>query len=188
MASNDKRVRLATLFTAIGAALILASGASGYATYPKLDETASWLAQRSVEVRCLTEEETSTDVNIALFGASAYVEITPEGKPSDYTVFEHGLCEKLLALYSNTWYGTYTLKGIAWALLVITHEAMHMRGWPWWKDEARVNCWAIRHTRYTALHLGAADALSHLIVPRALWWFNHQPPEYQLPGCKVPTP
>ncbi len=167
--------------------LLLPGVAQGYDSYPELDETASWLALRPVTVHCLTEAETLADLNISFYGASAYVEITPEDRPADYTVFEYGLCERLHALYTGTWFGKYTLKGIAWAVLVITHESGHMRGWGWWKSEAKTNCWAARHTRYTALHLGPS-VLAPLIVSRAMEWFRGQPPEYQLPGCKVPTP
>lgn len=168
--------------------LLVAAEASAYANYPELDATASWLAQRPVEVRCLTQDEADVDPAIAYHGASAYVDVTADDRPSDYAVFAPGLCEKLAALTDGSWRGRYTLSSLGWAVLVITHEAGHLRGWGWWRNEAKTNCWALRHIRYTALRLGASDDLAYGIRSWAVWWYRHQPPHYRLSGCGVPSP
>lgn len=178
-------MRLLALVTVLLA--LLAGTARASATYPELDAVASWLAMRPVEVRCLTQEESDADMNIVVWGASAYVEVI-EGKPADYTVFSYGLCERLLSVLSNSWQGRYTLSSLGWAVLVIAHESGHLRGHGWWGSESRTNCWALRHVRYTALRLGASDDLARGIRSWASWWYWRQPSEYRLPGCKIPTP
>lgn len=178
-----RRLLLAAL-----ASLLLAAPAAAYSTHPELDATASWLAQRPVTVRCLTAAEAEADMAIQLFGAAAYVEITPDGGPENYTVFDHGLCEKLLAVKDDSWRGRYSLSAIAWAVLVLTHESGHLRGWAWWTSEARTNCWALRHARYVALRLGASDDLSYGIRSWAVYWYRKQPPDYRLAGCRIPFP
>ena len=180
---------MARLLAALCAALLLAvPAAQAWDSYPEIDETASWLSQRPVKVRCLTEAETAADFAISLWGASAYVLLAPDGGPEDYTVFEYGLCERLHALYTQTWYGTYTLRGVAWALLVIVHESGHMRGHgQWWKDEGKVNRWAIRHVRYAALHMFPNEHISYLLRDRARQWCEGQPDEYRTYGCEVGT-
>lgn len=172
---------------AVAAALLLPAAATGYSTHPSLDEVAGWLAQRPAEVRCLTPAETLTDPVISFWGASAYVEIVDD-RPSQHTVFGHGLCEKLLALHDGSWQGRYSLSGVAWAVLALTHESGHLRGWAWWKSEAKVNCWALRHVRYTAERLGASPDLAWAMRSWAFYWYRKQPPEYRLAGCRVPYP
>lgn len=167
--------------------LILAAPAQAFSTHPELDATASWLAQRPAEVRCYTQEEADQDVALTLFGAAAYVDVTPDG-PSEYTVFSPGLCEKLLSIRDGSWRGRYSLSALAWAVLVLTHESGHLRGWAWWTSEAKTNCWALRHVRYTALRLGASDDLSLGIRSWAVYWYRQQPPEYRLAGCRIPFP
>lgn len=168
--------------------LLLAAPAAAYNTHPGLDATASWLAQRPVAVHCLTAAEAEADIAIQLFGAAAYVETTSDSRPANHTVFDHGLCEKLLAFQDGSWRGRYSLSAIAWAVFVLTHESGHLRGWAWWKSEARTNCWALRHVRYTALRLGVSDDLSYGIRSWAVYWYRGQPPEYRLAGCRIPYP
>lgn len=165
---------------------LLAGTARASTTYPELDAVASWLALRPVEVRCLTQEESDADMNIAIWGAAAYVDVI-DGRPSDYAVFSYGLCEKLLSIIDGSWRYRYTLSSLGWAVLVIAHESGHLRGHDWWLSESRTNCWALRHVRYTALRLGVSDDLALGIRSWALWWYLHQPPEYQLEGCNLPS-
>lgn len=182
-------MRLLTCVWAVAALVLCVAlvDAKAYATYPVLDETASWIAQRPVEVRCQTKYESENDPTIFFWGAEAYVNVAPEGGPEYYTVFRHGLCEQLLALHDGSWLGRYKARDVAWAVLVIAHESKHMRGGDVWTDEAITNCWAIRHVRYTALHLLAPFGLSVQLRDHAIMWFHRQPAPYNPSWCKLPV-
>jgi hypothetical protein len=171
-------------------ALWLASSASAYWTSPELDSAASWLAQRRVEVRCLTEAESADDFVIAS-GASAYVDgwFDRRGRwhPVNHTVFGYGVCETLIALLAGE-ADEFTVSDLAWALLVLTHESGHLRGHRWSADEAKTECWAIRHVGYVAARFGLDDSARRLIVAYALEHHRALPDVYHLPGCKLPEP
>ena len=144
---------------------------------------------RPVTVRCLTQQESDEDW-VILYGAAAYVEGTFNAKgrwvPFDYSVFMYGICETIEAYQLGE---PVLLKEFAWAVLVLTHESGHLRGWKWASDEARTECWAIRHTRYVAQHLGMTDpAALSAVMTEALRLHNEMGWNYHLAGCKLPTP
>lgn len=95
-------------------------------------------------------------------------------------------CDRLNAIVNDTWREQPTISGIGLAVLLFTHEAGHLRGWAWADNERVTNCWAVRHVRYTALHLGASDDLARNLSAWASYWYRHQPVNYRLPGCKTP--
>jgi hypothetical protein len=176
-------MRSRVFFVSIVTALVCAGAANAFATYPVIDETSSWIAMRPVSAHCLTKAETAADFNMAVWGASAYVNVTDDGSPEDYAVYEYGLCEQLLALHNGQRVNTADL---AWSILALTHESYHLRGAPGWMNEGRANCNAIRHVRYVALHLGADQSHSYSLLSAALVWFHRQPAAYRLPGCNLP--
>lgn len=172
-------------FLAVAAvALACAGAASAFDTYPDLDESASWIAMRPVTVHCLTKQETEDDINISVWGASAYVNVLDDGTPADFTVLEYGLCEEMMKLKNGQRVNT---KALAWALLALTHESYHMRGGIGWMNEGAVNCKAIRHVRYFAMHLGADPSHSYSLLTAALAWYRGQPARYQSPSCALPA-
>lgn len=173
-------------------AAAFASEARAYSVFAELNAVASWLAQRDVEVRCLTEDESSTDFVIAVLGAQAYVEGWLDAKadwhPDDATVFKHGHCEALLALVGGDASG-YSVRDLALAILILTHESGHLRGHRWSADEAKTECWAIRHFRYVAERLGVSDRdARRLLFAHAVDIHSRLSAAYQQPGCKVPRP
>lgn len=144
---------------------------------------------RDVSVRCQTPAESASDVHI-LLGASAYVPgyLDARGRwhPDDYTVFAHGLCETLDAIIADDATG-YSLDDLAWAVLVLTHESGHLRGHRWSADEAKTECWAIRHVGYVAHRLGIVDeAARRLFVAQAVRIHRSLSAEYRLAGCRLP--
>lgn len=171
-------------------ALAAVPAAFTHTSYREIDSVASWLAMREVSVICQTEEESQKDVVISIWGASAYVDgwFDHRGNwhPSSTSVFAHGICEVLLEVrsgYIRDW------EDSAWAILVLTHEAGHLRGHRWSRNEAKTECWAIRHFRYAAQRLGVSDpgALSTL-VGFAVRVHRGLSPDYRLKGCKLPRP
>lgn len=167
--------------------LFLASPAGAWNSSSVVDQTASWLAQRKVSVYCLTEAEAEADPIIGVYGATAYVpgwrDEAGDWHPFDYTVVDYGICETLVSL------SAYSVEDAAWALLVLTHEAGHLRGHRWSADEAKTECWAIRHVGYVAHHFGVLDADRRRAIVRAAVAIHEQlPPVYQMRACKVPNP
>lgn len=165
-------------------ALILAGHSSSaplYTTYPKIDAVASWLAMRKVEVRCLNTSESTSDIYISS-GAEAYVEgiYDKNGvwRPRNYAVFKNGLCEELLQ--------PRRVSELAWAILVLTHESGHLRGWSWSANEAKTQCWAMRHFRYTANRLGYSTEGTNLLLAYALYWHKNMPAVYRGISCELP--
>jgi hypothetical protein len=164
-------------------ALALAPSTSAWSSYPTLDATASWLAQRPVTVRCLTKQESLLDPWISGWGAEAYVEITERGGPEDYAVFAYPWCKVLNAVrvgQAEAWTGWHVVV----AILILTHESGHLRGAAGWKDEALVNCWAVRRAAAVAvLRFGLPTSAIPAINSIASGIYLGQPPEYQRPGC-----
>lgn len=167
-------------------AAVLAAPAVAYYNDHGLDGIASRLAGKKVQVRCLEQEE--FDPAIAS-GASGYVEgfFGPGGRwyPKTWTVFAHGICEDLLAIAAEDLSGVL-FEDAVWAVLVITHEAGHLKGARWSGDEARTHCWALKHMRSALNQLGVRDRLAHsMYVTVALELTEQMPFEYHLPNCKV---
>jgi hypothetical protein len=77
----------------------------------------------------------------------------------------------------------------AMGVLVLVHEAYHLRRWAWRRNEARVECQAIRHFRVGARLLGASPELANELLPVALAAHARMVklfPEYNDPTCKLP--
>jgi hypothetical protein len=160
--------------------------------WPRIDETSSWLAMDDVFVECQTPEDTEADLIMGGgTGVLAYVPgwRGPKGgwHPYPYAVFSAGICENFMSINSTYW-EEYAIQDQAEALLVLTHEAGHMRGVWWSGDEARTECWAIRHVGYASDHIGVTDPIRRReLVSWAVW--VHQTilgPNYHLPGCRLP--
>lgn len=187
-----RRALAVLLALAALAAAAPAIAGPAWSSSPVVDETTRWLAMRKVvHVRCQTVSESAADFTIAVFGATAYVEGWTDRwgnwHPGRYAVFSHGICETIDALAAGDASG-YSLHDLAWAVLVLTHEAGHLRGHRWSADEARTECWAIRHVGYVAHRLGVVDsAARRLLVAAAVDIHENELDEsYQLPGCELP--
>ncbi len=166
-------------------ALVLAGPAGAWTDNQTLDETASWLAGRPVTVHCLNRAEEAADGTMAL--AYGYVMFDVNNHPGDYMTVGHDVCGPLLRYLKD---GIRNVKEwrLAVAIMVLTHEAGHLRGM---SNEARTQCWAIRHVYYVALHLGFSKSEARWITDIAVRFdanHNRKYPEYDLPGCMRPVP
>ena len=180
-----RRLFTLALAGAITLALVLADPTGAYKTYPTLDATASWLAQRPVEYRCLSQWESDHDYVISVWGAAAYVEFAEGGGPEDYAVAAQPWCKVLRALRvgrASAWSAEYVVASV----LILVHESGHLRGssFPYWSNEAIVNCWAVRRAAAVAvlrfrIPESAMPAFNNILADI----YRNQPPEYQWPGC-----
>lgn len=180
--------RILAVLAALLACLLLPAWAGAYKSYPYLDSVASWLSQKPVEVRCFTEREAALDINISFWGAAAYVDIDPLGRPRPFTVFAPPLCDQLRDFRAG--YMGLNKQSI-WAVLAIVHESGHLRGaaWPFWKSEAEVNTWAIKRAYAVAvLKFGLIDTLEAKFQfnKMVLDIYMHQPWQYRASRCQHP--
>ena len=179
---------MARLLAALCAALILAVPAAALADdgvltqapeYAPLAAVASVFSMQPVIVTCSQHG----DDHILDYDAWGYVYLViPEVHMGVY------LCDAALHVTDDT----YGLSRRAIAVLVLTHEAYHLRTvWGSRGDEARTECKAIRHFRYAAQMLGASPELATQLRVYALsfhWRLAAKYPEYNLQNCKVPKP
>lgn len=173
------------------AALVVCLALPGSATpatyHPSLNAVASWLSQRPVKVRCLTKRESEDDYLIGVWGASAYVEIH-EGRPKKYTVFAYPLCKTLRDVQRGE-AEAWTADDVVWAIMVMVHEAGHLRGadWPFWRSEAQVNTWTLKRSFAVAvLRFGIQPEAKRLFNSIAIDIYLGQPKEYRSEKCQRP--
>jgi hypothetical protein len=77
----------------------------------------------------------------------------------------------------------------ALGVLVLTHEAFHLRHWRFRRDEGKVECQAIVHFKDAAERLGATAAQAEDLYPYALAWHARLMrlfPRYRDPKCVIP--
>jgi hypothetical protein len=164
-------------------AIALPASTSAYTTYPKVNEVASKIAMRPVEVRCPATVAWKTDFFAQ--GAWGYVFLG-----DDHTTLSPLLCERLWGVINHD-YSEGALWTYGLAVLVLTHESYHLRNSGWNASEAKVECAAIRHVRYVAQFLGATPEEANMIRWGALyyhWKLAAKAPAYHLTSCKVPRP
>lgn len=157
-------------------ACVYASPALAEYESPKLAAVASVFAMQPVTVTCSTPAE-----DWLLEGAWGYVFLfDPVVHTSPY------LCEAAEHVTDPV----YGLSVRALAVMVVTHEAYHLRKqWSDRGDEGKVQCRAIRHFRYAAQMLGASPELATELRAYALyhhWKLAARFPEYHFADCVVP--
>jgi hypothetical protein len=168
----------------IGVALLAASNASAYGKPAELRRVTSIFAMRDAEVRCPSSDEWVSD---PIWGtgpnparAWGYTDMI-----GDYIVLHPKLCAGALAVSDLTVPAWERATGV----LVLVREAYHMRHWAWRRNEARVECQAIRHFRVGARLLGSSPELANDLLPYALAAHARMVrlfPEYADPACRLP--
>jgi hypothetical protein len=77
----------------------------------------------------------------------------------------------------------------ALGVLVLTHEAFHLRHWRFRRSEGKVECQALANFRDAARRLGATAALTEDLYPYALALHGYKVrlfPQYADPTCVIP--
>jgi hypothetical protein len=69
---------------------------------------------------------------------------------------------------------------MAEALITLTHESMHIRGWA---DEATAQCYAIQEVAFTVEQLGGSLAEGAAVASYALALQAYMPTDYQSSEC-----
>jgi hypothetical protein len=153
---------LAALTLLLGA-LVAAAPAFGFDRPALLEHVASSFAGRPAEVRCPSPAEWIAD---PIWGkdpkpqrAWGYTDMVDE-----YVVLHPNLCGGALAVADATVPAWQRATGV----LVLVHEAYHLRRSKWRRDEAKVECEAIRHFTAAAKLLGASPELANDLLPYAL--------------------
>jgi hypothetical protein len=166
------------------AGLLGAPPASAYDRPPALEGVASYFAGHPAEVRCPSMEEWIRD---PIWGNDAnpqrawgYTDMLNE-----HIVLHPALCEGALAVTDATVPAWQRATGV----LVLVHEAYHLRRWTFRRDEAKVECRAIRHFTVGTELLGASREFANDLLPYALAAHARMVrlfPEYNDSRCKLP--
>jgi hypothetical protein len=168
----------------LGAVLSTAAPASAYDRPPLLERVASYFAQRPAQLRCPSMEEWTSD---PIWGSApssqrawGYTDML-----NDYIVLHPTLCAGALAVSDPALPAWQRATGI----LVLVHEAYHLRRWTWHRSEPRVECAAIAHFTSAAEQLGASPQLANDLLPYALAAHARMVrlfPNYRDRKCRLP--
>jgi hypothetical protein len=183
---RERRQRLlgSAVLVATLAGLLSTAPASAYDRPALLERAASYFANRAAEVRCPSTDEWTSD---PIWGTApnpqrawGYTDML-----NDHIVLHPNLCAGALAVADSATPAWERATGV----LVLVHEAYHLRRWAWRRNEAKVECQAIRHFKSGAQLLGASPEVANELLPYALAAHSRMVtvyPEYRDPGCKLP--
>jgi hypothetical protein len=160
------------------AALVLAGGARAYERPTKLSDVAAVYSLGVGEVRCPSAEEWSADF-ASSFGY-AYTHMR-----DDYTVLSPLVCAGALGVGADETPDWQEALGI----LVLVHEAFHLRHWRWRRNEGKVECQAMTYFRDAAERLGASPAHAYNLYAYALALHAYKIsvfPQYRDRACRLP--
>lgn len=169
---------LSRLVAAVMAVLVFASAAAAYETPARLNEVARVYSLGVGEVRCASEAEWTAD-----FGASfgwAYTNLRHE-----VAVLGPLVCAGVLNVGSRDVPSWQQALGV----LVLTHEAFHLRRWRFRRHEGKVECQAMVYFKEAAQRLGASQAHAEDLYPYALALHQRQLrlyPRYRDRRCVLP--
>ena len=176
--------RAAVLAIALALVLGLPAPAGAYERPALLETVAAHFAMRPAEVRCPSTAEWIAD---PMWGtgqnpqrAWGYTDMVAE-----HIVLHPALCAGALAVSEPA----IPMWERATGILVLVHEAYHLRLWKWRRNEGKVECQAIRHFTDAALLLGASPELANDLLPFGLAAHARMGrlfPEYQDRRCKLP--
>ncbi len=168
-----------TVVALVALILVSSAQAANIAT-PKMEEVASWAAQKPVRVHC--EDDREEWARIIASHANGWDPSQIQGFVTRGTSTVHigpwaceGLSRGLSSYSSPEWF--------AISLHILLHEATHARGWT---DEAHAEC-AARVLIYSALHnfygILPFTELKRQLVGWALAFSLSAGPQYQRGGC-----
>jgi hypothetical protein len=161
------------------AALALAGGAAAYDRPAKLNEVAHIYSLGVGEVRCPSEDEWNADF-ASSFGY-AYTNVR-----ADYAVLSPLVCAGALGVGSDAIADWQEALGV----LVLVHEAFHLRHWRWRRNEGKVECQAMFHFHEAAERLGTSPTHAHSLYAYAVALHGYKTslfPQYRNPGCRPPV-
>jgi hypothetical protein len=166
------------ILLALVVALVLAPSVAAYEVPSDLNEVAHVYSLGVGEVRCPSQTEWDED-RASSFGW-AYTNVR-----EDYTVLGPVACAGPLGV------GTGDIPAWQQALgvLVLTHEAFHLRHWRFRRNEGKVECQALANFRDATRRLGATAAQAEDLYPYALALHDYKVrlfPQHSDPKCVIP--
>ena len=169
-------VRGAALLAFALAALTAAAGAGAYDRSARLNDVAAVYSLGTGEVRCPSSDEWSADF-ASSFGY-AYTNLR-----DDYAVLSPLVCAGANGVGSAHVPRWQQALGV----LVLVHEAFHLRHWRWRRNEGKVECQAMVYFREAAVRLGASEAEAYDLYAYAVALHLYKVklfPEYRDPSCR----
>jgi hypothetical protein len=166
------------ILLALVVALVLVPGAAAYEVSSKLNDVAHVYSLGVGEVRCPSRAEWDADW-ASSFGW-AYTNVR-----ADFTVLGPVVCAGALGVGSADVPAWQQAVGV----LVLTHEAFHLRHWRFRRNEGKVECQALANFRDAAQRLGATAAQAEDLYPYALALHAYKVrlfPQYSDPKCVIP--
>ncbi len=139
-----------------------------------LGAVATELAGRPVKVEC----ESFWHSVVGVGGNLGDVPF-PDGRAASYTHLTRHVCDEL-ARFRRQPDRPELGNEFVEALLTLTHESMHMRGWA---DEAVAQCYAIQEVAFTVEQLGGSRAEGVAVARYALAMQPYMPTDYQSSDC-----
>jgi len=103
----------------------------------------------------------------------------------DYSVLSPLVCAGALGVASNDVPDWQQALGV----LVLVHEAFHLRRWRWRRNEGKVECQAMVYFKEAAVRLGASSERAHSLYVYAMALHMHKIslfPQYRDRACKLP--
>ena len=161
--------------------LVLEEKAAASPAPPELRTFATQVARRAVRVSCPSDAEWRWHLNLvgrvlgyAWSGRTIVAWLAPNA------------CRGARAVSrGNT---KYSERKRAMGVLVLVHEALHLRSWRHADDEAAVECAAIRRFKRSVIQLGGTQEEAQRLWPWALalhWWLVRRHDEYWRRSCPV---
>jgi hypothetical protein len=158
-------------------AVILVRDATAYEVPARLNDIARVYSLGTGDVRCPSRPEWEADW-ASSFGW-AYTDIR-----RDFTMLGPVVCAGALGVGS----ADVPLWQQALGVLVLTHEAFHLRHWRFRRNEGKVECQALANFRDAARRLGATAAQAEDLYPYALALHGYKVrlfPQYKDPTCVI---
>jgi hypothetical protein len=152
---------------------------------PELNAFASRIAGRAVEVGCAMGEADWKWHRYFVGKASGYA-VAP-GRGFIVWLAPHA-CRGARAVAGGDEGHPARLRALG--VLVLTHEALHLRHWTGAASEAATECAAIRRFERSVLELGGNPDEAAELLPWALaihWWLARQSGEYRKKSCRLPS-
>jgi hypothetical protein len=157
-------------------ALAGAAGAGAYERSARLNAVAAVYSLGVGEVRCPAPAEWNADF-ASSFGY-AYTNMR-----DDYAVLSPLVCAGATGIGSTQVPRWQQALGV----LVLVHEAFHLRHWRWRRNEGKVECQAMVYFREAAVRLGATEDEAYELYAYAIALHLYKVklfPEYRDPACR----
>ena len=166
------------LLLSLAVALVRVPSAAAYEVPSTLNEVARVFSLGVGEIRCPSQAEWEGDWASAV--GWAYTNVR-----EDYTVLGPFVCAGALGVGSADVPAWQQALGV----LILTHEAFHLRHWRFRRNEGKVECQALANFRDATRRLGATAAQAEDLYPYALALHDYKVrlfPHYRDPKCVIP--